>query len=72
MLFRSKAPTSATQAAEIWGSEVPLWLASGMADPALQSTVLDCRGERLNIVRLGSLTASNLRQIVPSITMISQ
>ena len=68
----NKAPTSATQAAEMWGSDVPIWLASGMADPALQSTVLDCRGERLNIVRLGSLTASNLRQVVPSITMISQ
>ena len=66
-----KAPTTATQAAEIWGSDVSHWLESGMADADLKSTVVDCRAERLNIVRLGSLSASNLRQVVPSITMIS-
>ena len=66
-----KAPTTATQAEEIWGSDVSVWLGSGVADPAQQSTVLDCRSERMNIVRLGALSSSNLRQVVPSITMIS-
>ncbi len=66
-----KAPTSATQAAEIWGSDVPDWLSSGMANPEQVSTVVDFRGTKPNIVRLGALTASNLRQVVPSITMIA-
>ena len=66
-----KAPTTATQAAEIWGSDVPHWLDAGMADFEKKSTVVDCRGDRLNIVRLGCLSASNLRQVVPGITMIA-
>ena len=66
-----RAPTTATQAAEIWGSDVPDWLSSGMANPEQTSTVVDFRGSKPNIIRLGALTASNLRQVVPSITMIA-
>jgi len=66
-----KVPTTATQAAEIWGSEVPHWLASGSADPELLSTVIDFRGSRPNITRLGTLTASNIRGVLPTVTMIA-
>jgi tRNA A37 threonylcarbamoyladenosine synthetase subunit TsaC/SUA5/YrdC len=65
------APTTATQGSEIWGSDVPLWLNSGAAHSDLQSTVIDVRSDRPNIVRLGSLTASTLRGVVPGITMIA-
>jgi L-threonylcarbamoyladenylate synthase len=65
------APTTATQGSEIWGSDVPIWLNSGAAHSDLQSTVIDVRSDRPNIVRLGSLTASTLRGVVPGITMIA-
>ena len=66
------APTTATQANEIWGSDVSHWLNSGPADPALVSTMVDFRGEKPNIVRLGSLSQRDLRAVLPTVTMIAQ
>ncbi len=67
----SKAPTSAIQAAELWGSDVENWLDSGLADSEQVSTIIDFRGTKPNIVRLGALSASKLRQVVPAISMIA-
>lgn len=67
----SKAPTSALQAAEVWGSDVENWLDSGLANSDLVSTIIDFRGTKPNIVRLGALSASKLRQVVPAISMIA-
>ena len=67
----NKAPTSAIQGAEIWGSDVDNWLDSGLADKDLVSTIIDFRGSKPNIVRLGALSASKLRQVVPAISMIA-
>jgi L-threonylcarbamoyladenylate synthase len=67
----SKAPTSAMQGAELWGSDVENWLDSGLADTDLLSTIIDFRGTKPNIVRLGALSASKLRQVVPAISMIA-
>jgi L-threonylcarbamoyladenylate synthase len=65
------APTTATQASEIWGSDVRHWLNSGPADSALVSTMIDFRDEKPNIVRLGSLSLTDVRAVLPSVTMIA-
>ena len=65
------APTTALQAEEIWGSDVPDWVDSGPADPEQVSTVVDFRGFMPNIVRLGCIPAKDLRAVLPSVTMIS-
>ncbi len=67
----SKAPTSAIQAAELWGSDVENWLDSGLADLDQVSTIIDFRGTKPNIVRLGALSTSKLRGVVPAISMIA-
>ena len=67
----SKAPTSAMQGAEVWGSDVENWLDSGFANADLVSTIIDFRGSKPNIVRLGALSSAQLRQVVPGISMIA-
>lgn len=67
----TKAPTSAIQAAELWGSDAENWLDSGLANLDQVSTIIDFRGSKPNIVRLGALSASKLRQVVPAISMIA-
>lgn len=67
----TKAPTSAIQAAELWGSDAENWLDSGLANLDQVSTIIDFRGNKPNIVRLGALSASKLRQVVPAISMIA-
>lgn len=64
-------PTTAAQAAAIWGSDVPNWVDSGPADPELLSTVVDFRGRKPNVVRLGSVSAAQLRAVVPGVTVIA-
>lgn len=66
-----RAPTTAIQASEIWGSDVDDWLDAGMADPNQVSTIVDFRSATPNIVRLGALSAQQLREVVPGTTMIS-
>lgn len=65
------APTTAAQAAEIWGSDVENWVDSGPANSEVASTVLDFRGRMPNVIRLGVLTAKEMRVHVPSITMLA-
>lgn len=65
------APTTAIQAAEMWGSDVPNWVDRGPQDPEQVSTVIDIRGAKPNIVRLGALSKAQLREIAPSVTMIA-
>jgi tRNA A37 threonylcarbamoyladenosine synthetase subunit TsaC/SUA5/YrdC len=59
------------QGAEVWGSDVENWLDSGFAETDLLSTIIDFRSSKPNIVRLGALSASKLRQVVPAISMIA-
>ncbi|MEY4322305.1 MAG: hypothetical protein RL410_86 [Actinomycetota bacterium] len=65
------APTTATQASEMWGSDVRHWLNTGAADPEKLSTIVDFRGAKPNIVRLGALSHADLRQVLPSVTMVA-
>jgi L-threonylcarbamoyladenylate synthase len=65
------APTTAIQAAETWGSDVPNWVNRGELDSSLVSTVLDIRGTKPNIVRLGAISKAQLREVAPSVTMIA-
>jgi tRNA threonylcarbamoyl adenosine modification protein (Sua5/YciO/YrdC/YwlC family) len=65
------APTTATQASELWGSDVRHWLNTGEADPEKLSTIVDFRGEKPNIVRLGALSRAEIRRVLPSVTMVA-
>ena len=65
------APTTAIQAAETWGSDVPNWVDGGVQDASRVSTVIDIRGAKPNIVRLGALTKAELKAVAPGITMIA-
>ncbi len=65
------APTTATQASELWGSDVRHWLNTGEAYPESLSTIVDFRGAKPNIVRLGALSHADLRRVLPSVTMVS-
>lgn len=65
------APTTVEQASALWGSDVRNWVDGGQANADDVSTVLDFRGPKPNIVRLGRLGAAELRAVVPGITMLA-
>jgi L-threonylcarbamoyladenylate synthase len=65
------APTTVVQAAETWGSDVPNWVNRGELDSNLQSTVIDIRGAKPNIVRLGAISKAELRAVANTVTMIA-
>ena len=66
-----KVPTTATQAASYWGSEVQEWFDSGPIESAQLSTIIDLRDGKANIARLGSLTLAEIRKVLPSVTMLA-
>ena len=65
------APLTVSAAAGIWWGKVENWVDSGTADPAQVSTVVDFRGLMPNVIRLGAVSAKELRVHVPSVTMLS-
>jgi tRNA A37 threonylcarbamoyladenosine synthetase subunit TsaC/SUA5/YrdC len=65
------APTTVVQAAETWGSDVPNWVNRGELDSNLQSTVIDIRGTKPNIIRLGAISKAELRAVANTVTMIA-
>lgn len=66
-----KIPTTAGQAAGNWGSEVKEWFDSGVIEHPQQSTILDMREGKANIARLGTLSLSEIRSVLPSVTMLA-
>lgn len=66
-----KVPTTATQAAGNWGSEVKEWFDTGSIDSAELSTIIDMRDGKANISRLGSLSLAEIRKVLPSVTMLA-
>jgi len=51
------SPTSAAHVAESLGENAPLIIADGSAQIGLESTVIDCTGDRAIIARVGAITA---------------
>jgi L-threonylcarbamoyladenylate synthase len=50
------SPTAAAHVAESLGDDAPLIIADGVSQIGLESTVIDCTGERAVILRPGSIT----------------
>ena len=66
-----KQPTTATQAANTWGSDVKEWFDTGVIEKPEPSTIIDMRDGKANITRLGSLSLAEIRKVLPSVTMVA-
>ncbi|MFZ9309711.1 MAG: L-threonylcarbamoyladenylate synthase [Candidatus Nanopelagicales bacterium] len=64
-------PTTAAQAANIWGSDVKEWFDTGVIEKPEPSTIIDMRDVKANITRLGSLSLAEIRKVLPSVTMVA-
>ena len=66
---RSGSPPATTveQAREQLGDDVTIFLDGGACESATPSSIIDCTGDRLRVLRLGALDADTLRSVVPDL-----
>lgn len=58
------SPTTATHVAESLGDKAPLIIADGACDVGLESTVIDCTGDKAIILRPGAITADQCSDVL--------
>ena len=58
------SPTSASHVADSLGDKVKLIIADGSCPVGLESTVIDCTGEKAVILRPGAITAEDCREVL--------
>jgi L-threonylcarbamoyladenylate synthase len=63
------SPTRAEHVREEFGDAVPVVLDGGECKVGLESTIVDCSGEIVRLLRPGSITLSKLRRVVPEIVV---
>jgi len=67
--FGHVSPTRADHVREEFGSSLPLVLDGGDCNVGLESTIVACVGETPRLLRPGSITVSQLREIAPDIAI---
>lgn len=60
----SLSPTTAQHVEKSLGQKVPLIIDGGICDVGLESTILDCTGETLTILRQGAITQGDIEAVV--------